>query len=130
MAFASYYFGVATIVAILGVTLLDRPIGALLMPVERPIRWFANHTFSLYLFHFPILALLAIVTKYNPASLWQIIAIFFAAVTICIGLSTISEDKKLWWRRMVGVWLGALIHFVQRLFGAKPASHGVERPSS
>jgi peptidoglycan/LPS O-acetylase OafA/YrhL len=125
MAFASYYFGVATIVAILGVMLLDKPIGSLLQPVEKPIRWFANHTFSLYLFHFPILALLAIVTKYNPSSQWQIIAIFFVAVILCIGLSTISEDKKLWWRKMVGIWLGSLVHSVQRLFGAKSASHSV-----
>jgi peptidoglycan/LPS O-acetylase OafA/YrhL len=128
-AFASYYFGAATILAVLGVALLDKPMGRLLVPLEKPIRWFANHTFSLYLFHFPVLVLLAILTRFDPSSMAQVVGVFFATVAICMVLSLVSEEKKLWWRKAVGRWLGALLGMMQGRESGSLAAPAMERPS-
>ena len=53
-AYIFYYWGVLISLLILGVAMLEETFGKVLVPTDRPIRWLAGHTFSLYLFHFPL----------------------------------------------------------------------------
>jgi peptidoglycan/LPS O-acetylase OafA/YrhL len=104
-----YYWGLAAVLLVLGAALMERVIGPLLAPLEKPIRWCAGHTFSLYLFHYPVFVLLYVTTHYNRTSLRSVLPIFLADILLCMLLSTVSEDKKLWWRKMIARWLGLFV---------------------
>ena len=96
-----YFWGLVTWLAILGAFAAEKPLTRILVPLERPIRWCASHTFSLYLFHFPLLVLLYVTTHYDRASHVAQAAVFSAVLVLCALLSKISEEKKGWWRRSI-----------------------------
>jgi peptidoglycan/LPS O-acetylase OafA/YrhL len=104
-----YYWGLAAVLLVLGAALLERVIGPVLGLMEKPIRWCAGHTFSLYLFHYPVFVLLYVVTRYNRGSLRSVLSILFADILLCMLLSKLSEDKKMWWRKMIARWLGVFV---------------------
>lgn len=96
-----YYWGAVTSLLILGVAALDEWSERVLVPLERPIRWCAGHTFSLYLFHFPLLVLAYVTLHYNRSSRPQQAMVLAGVLGCCVLLSKISEEKKLWWRASV-----------------------------
>jgi peptidoglycan/LPS O-acetylase OafA/YrhL len=96
-----YYWGAATCLLILAVAQFQQPLGRILDPIERPIRWCAGHTFSLYLFHFPLFVFLFVTTHYDRTSFRSVALVFVADVLLCMCLSTISEDRKDWWRKTI-----------------------------
>ena len=100
-AYLFYYWGALTSLLVLAVASLQNPIGRLLIPMEKPIRWCAAHTFSLYLFHFPLYVLVFVLTHYNRASRIADTAAFLTVITLCVLLSSVSEAKKFWWRNML-----------------------------
>jgi peptidoglycan/LPS O-acetylase OafA/YrhL len=100
-----YYWGAATALLILGASQFDHSLGKVLIPLEKPIRWAANHTFSIYLFHFPLLILIYAVTHYDRSSSLAKCAAFVAVLLLCGLLSKISEERKRWWRRVIYGWL-------------------------
>jgi peptidoglycan/LPS O-acetylase OafA/YrhL len=104
-----YYWGVATSLFILGFHFLEQKAGRILLPLEKPIRWAAAHTFSLYLFHFPLLVLLYVTTHYNRSSTVAKAIVFLVVVGCCVLLSSVSEYRKLWWRRVVQRWMTHLV---------------------
>jgi peptidoglycan/LPS O-acetylase OafA/YrhL len=100
-AYLFYYWGILTSLLIFAVVALENPLGHVLLPLEKPIRWCAAHTFSLYLFHFPLLVLINFVTHYNRGSVGSQALVFTTLIALCILLSTFTESKKLWWRKVV-----------------------------
>ena len=59
----------------------------------RVIRWLAGHTFSLYLYHVPIIVGIRAVTKYdprNPYAVWGAVAL---TLVIIAGLAKVTEEK-------------------------------------
>jgi len=62
--------------------------------IERPVRWLAGMTFSLYLFHFPLLHFFAAALP-GPASSPARAAALAAIVLLCVGLlASVTERKK------------------------------------
>ena len=73
---------------------------------ERGLRWLAGATFSIYLFHYPLLTLLYALPGYesaNPLHYWGAGAITLA---LCFLLAEISERRLAAWAGMVD-WLFA-----------------------
>jgi peptidoglycan/LPS O-acetylase OafA/YrhL len=95
-----YYWGLAAAALLVAAFCFDEIIGKLVSPLEVPIRWLASHTFSIYLFHFPLLILVCAVTHYDKTSSLAKILAFVAVISACMFLSRIGEDKKHWWRSL------------------------------
>jgi peptidoglycan/LPS O-acetylase OafA/YrhL len=110
-----YYTVIAGSLLILGIHCLATQLEPVLLFVERPVRWLAAHTFSIYLYHYPLLVLLAAVTHYNHSSMAAVWIIFTIDLALCIALSVFTEGKKLWWRRH--------IRSVFHLFGKQAVSN-------
>lgn len=58
------------------------------------IRWAASRTFSLYLFHMPILFFIRAITKYDPHNIFAVLLAMGVALLIVVGLSKITEDRR------------------------------------
>ena len=76
-------------------------------PVEAVVRWGANHTFSLYLYHFPMLAFITAVWGLHQPPWWQYVLAGGGTLLAVLALSTFTEAKRGWWRRVFErVWDG------------------------
>jgi len=65
---------------------------------EHIIRWAAGATFSLYLFHYPILTFLYALPFYEPANPMHWVVIFAVTIMACFALAEISERRLSAWR--------------------------------
>jgi len=66
---------------------------------EKPIRWIAGATFSLYLFHVPLIEAAAALSPW-PASAWPTRGMVFIGVPlIVLALAEVTERRKAAWRR-------------------------------
>ena len=75
-------------------------LNPLLVQVERPVRYLAGSTFSLYLFHRPITKMLAALgVSTDPFIAYT--AILLAIVGLCFALATVTERKRAVARRIV-----------------------------
>ena len=96
-------FGIAVLMALhfLGVYRLAREADWLGARAETAIRWCAGATFSLYLFHYPILTFLHGLPAYDSAK--PLHAALMAAVTLvaCFLLAEVSERRLGFWKRLV-----------------------------
>ncbi len=76
------------------------------------IRWMASHTFSLYLYHAPILFFIRAITRYDPHNLFAVIAAMSATLLIIAGLSKITEERypalRIFLRRWMVTFTGKL----------------------
>ncbi|MHB8208747.1 acyltransferase family protein [Mucilaginibacter sp.] len=62
--------------------------------IEKTIKYFSSITFSLYLYHLPILVFIGAVLKYNKSSYIQVILILVVVVAIVSFLSEITEKHR------------------------------------
>ena len=88
-----YVVGALFSVHLLGMMTLAEGL-SLPEPLERSIRWLAGMTFSLYLFHHPLLMMYASLTKQGVA------VVALTLVTIMV-LAPFTEGRKRQWRRWV-----------------------------
>ncbi|MEZ5999204.1 acyltransferase family protein [Hyphomonas sp.] len=82
--------------------------------IGNAVRWCAGATFSIYLFHFPILSFLHALPGYDPGNTLHVQMLFAATLLACFALAEISERRLDVWKRMVNAIL-------QR-FTARPAA--------
>jgi peptidoglycan/LPS O-acetylase OafA/YrhL len=72
------------------------------------IHWMASHTFSLYVYHMPILWFIRAVTKYDPHSLPAVLTAMTVTLLIIAGLSKVTEERhvelRMWLRRWTGIF--------------------------
>jgi len=101
MAYLFYYSGIITALAIYAAAALEPLLTRMLTPAEKVIRWCADLTFSLYLFHFPLLVAIYVAMHYNRSSVAAQAGALSATLVGCWALSYISEHKKYWWRQQV-----------------------------
>ena len=74
---------------------------------ESPIRWLAGATFSLYLFHYPILMFMASVAPW-PHDTWiYLVALLSGSIGGSFLLAELTERRKSFWRRLT------LVHRLQ-----------------
>jgi len=59
----------------------------------RFIRWLASHTFSLYVYHMPVIFFVRAIAKYNPHNLIAVLVAMSVALLIIAGLSKLTEEQ-------------------------------------
>jgi peptidoglycan/LPS O-acetylase OafA/YrhL len=62
--------------------------------VEKVIRELSSHTFSLYLFHMPMLYFVSAIVPYKSAPMLNLISAWLFIPFIILALSYITERKK------------------------------------
>lgn len=72
---------------------------------ERPIRWLASFSFSLYLFHFPLLALMVRFGPQLPGGVWWLLLPMGILLAVCAGIAQLTERQtpsvRRWLERVV-----------------------------
>ena len=73
--------------------------------LETPVRAVADHTFSLYLYHFPLVLFAAAAIPFNRQSPMQVGFVVLAVLGLVALLSLITEARRPWWRKVFsGAW--------------------------
>jgi peptidoglycan/LPS O-acetylase OafA/YrhL len=84
--------------------------GSRLLPVlnrfARPIRWAAGATFSMYLFHQPILEMLVALAPWPPASVATRMVVYLGTPVGVFVLAEVTERRKEAWHRLFARLLG------------------------
>ena len=113
----AFLFGALVALNIYAFPSLERFLTPALMRIQRPVRWVAGATLSIYLFHYPLLYFFGAVFHVQPTSpFWINLAIVICTLAGCFALSAITEDKK----RAVRGWIEAVWSFAaQALQGSK-----------
>jgi peptidoglycan/LPS O-acetylase OafA/YrhL len=70
-------------------------------PIVKSVDWIAGRTFSLYLFHVPIIAFLGSILPWGPHSWATRIVIACSTVVACFVLAAFTECKKGFWRKQI-----------------------------
>jgi peptidoglycan/LPS O-acetylase OafA/YrhL len=73
----------------------------------RVVRFLANRTFSVYLYHLPLASFLIALIPWPPETLSGRCAIAFGTLGGCFLLAELTERKKEPWRRLFTCWLEA-----------------------
>lgn len=94
-----YLVGLLFAMNLLGFRSASRLLGPLLRPFERPIRWMAGTTFTLYLFHVPIAQFLATLVPWPPHALATRVVIVGGTLCGVFLAAEITERRKDLWRR-------------------------------
>ena len=69
------------------------------------VRWWADHTFSLYLYHFPLLLFALEAIPFDRGSFVAAGAMLGLILLFILGLSILTESKRPAWRAFFGrVW--------------------------
>ena len=91
---SNYLVGILVAAHFLGIAAIAPTIGKVLLPLETPIRAAAAYTFSIYLFHFPLLLFFAAMTlTVENASLRRAIILFGTIGSICV-LGNMTEKRR------------------------------------
>lgn len=73
---------------------------------EAAIRWWAGATFSIYLFHYPILTFLHGLPGYDGSNSLHVLALAGATLAASLALAEVSERRLEAWKRIVGSVFG------------------------
>lgn len=112
---SSYVIGALVAIHFVGISAIAQRFARMIERFEVPIRYLAGFTFSVYLFHFPLLQFFAAASiGVENATLRSAITVFGTMAAIW-ALGTVTERRKLDYRR----WLLAACDAIQRrgLFG-------------
>ena len=96
-------YGLALLFAahLVGLHAVSGDLGPVLRRVERPVRWLAGATFTLYLFHLPVSRFL-LACSWNPA--WSrecYLAVFAGTLASVFAIAEVTERRKDAWRRAI-----------------------------
>lgn len=67
----------------------------------RSVQWSANHTFSLYLYHYPLILFFGAVGIFNPHIWWQALPEIGLILASIICISEVTESKRGLWKRAI-----------------------------
>lgn len=70
--------------------------------IESVIKYLSSVTFSLYLFHFPLLVLFGALIPYDKSSYLQTVSLLGVIVLIVCLLAAITEKQREHWKRLFG----------------------------
>lgn len=105
---SAYVIGALVAANFIGVHALSAQLAPALSRGERVIRDWAGYTFSIYLFHYPILQFLAAVLPIKPSEAWSGVMLFVLTLALCRLLGNYTEKRKEFARAV-------LTGFVERL---------------
>jgi peptidoglycan/LPS O-acetylase OafA/YrhL len=89
-----------------------------LLRVERPLRWLASYTFTLYLVHALVMRVWLVVYPHrrsDPVDILSLVVVIFSATWL---VGEITEHRK-WWFEAMFAWLAARLPFGDRSGSAK-----------
>jgi peptidoglycan/LPS O-acetylase OafA/YrhL len=89
---------------------------------EQAIRWLAGATFSIYLFHYPLLTLLHALPGYNAANPAHYLGAGLVTLVVCFGLAEVSERRLAAWRTLFSKLI-AVMRLESGAAARKMASH-------
>ncbi|MCZ4313799.1 acyltransferase [Comamonadaceae bacterium G21597-S1] len=72
--------------------------GAALIAVQKPVRFFANYTFTLYLLHQPLFLFWSAVVRGDPQKIWYWTIVTLLTVAAVGLLGIITEHRRYWLR--------------------------------
>ncbi len=103
-------YGLALLFAahLIGLQAISAELEPLLRRVERPIRWLAGATFTLYLFHVPVSRFL-LACLWNPV--WSrecYLAVFVGTLGSVFAIAAVTERRKDAWRRAISALLAGV----------------------
>ena len=96
----SYILAFLVVLHLWGMCNLTEKLEALLTRYESPIRWIAGGTFSLYLFHYPILQCLHTMPGFESTKLLHQLGLAITTIILCYLLAEISERRLKVWRKL------------------------------
>ena len=102
---SDYALTAAVVVALAALRPLAQAGSHWLVHWEAPIRWAAGFSFSLYLFHFPLLDVMERFGPQLPPGPWWVLAPIAATLVICAGIAQLTERRtpalRRWLERVV-----------------------------
>ena len=102
---SSYITGLLVALNFMGAAALAPPLGRLLLPLEKPIRYLAGFTFPLYLFHYPLLQFLATFSKrFLPGQAQGAVVLLGTLLVIWVVGAWAERQKaplKRFWLRLI-----------------------------
>ena len=109
-----YAVGVLFIIHLVGFKRVEHRLATFLHRGEKPIRWTAGMTFSLYLYHYPLLIFFAAVLPGAPSSVMHRIGLIGIPLLVTAGIAQITERKKSAWRRVIDSGISAGLASINR----------------
>jgi len=80
--------------------------------VVKMIRWAAGHTFSLYVYHMPLLFFVLAIARYDTGNAFEVLAAMSVVLLIIAALSKVTEERypalRMLLRRSFGTFAGAV----------------------
>ena len=106
----------------------DLGFGASAVPakLENGVRWMADHTFSLYVYHFPLIVFFTAIWPFDHHSFWQCGLVAIAILVVIVGLSALTESKRRTWHRC----FAAIWDWIAPSFGGTVLKEPARTPSS
>lgn len=96
----NYATGLLFALHLIGFDSFSETLRPFLDKYAKQIRWVAGATFSLYLFHQPIIELLVAACRFPPASTEMRMIVFLGTPSIVLLLAELTERRKEAWRRL------------------------------
>lgn len=91
---AAYFIGALVAANFIGVNALAARLTPVLTACERPIRFCAGYTFSIYLFHYPLLQFLMAALPLDAKAPLHIAALLLSTLFACCLLGQFTEKRK------------------------------------
>ena len=104
-----YIVGALFIAHIVGFDAISPALAALVARVQRPIRWAAGATFTIYLLHLPVAQFLSTQVPWPPASWATRATLFGGTLLVMFAVAEVTERQKNVWRRGFGALLGRVL---------------------
>lgn len=111
-ALTDYLLGLIVAANFVGARAIAPMLGRVLLPLERPIRWLAGYTFSLYLMHQPLLLFFGAVINGDPHGPLYFIEVLGAILVTVWLVGSLTEGR----RHLLRAWLLARL---QSLHGVR-----------
>ncbi len=91
---ASYFLGLLVAANFIGCQAISKSLAPTLERIAPVVRDWAGYTFSIYLFHYPLLQFLGATGLFDPKSPWAIGALFLLTLLGCRVIGNYSEKRK------------------------------------
>jgi len=86
-----YFWGAIIVLVFMAFFAVQDAFTKILLQYERPIRACAKYTFSIYVFHYPLLYFFAVFLDHDPNSILQGVVLIFVALGASVALGSLFE---------------------------------------
>ncbi len=113
----AYVTAIAFALHLVGMQAIAGWFGTPLRAVERPVRWLAGATFTIYLFHLPLCQFLAVLVPWPPESWATRIVVFGGGFAAMLAIAQVTEQQK-------GAWQAFFRSVLRRASRLRPTAAG------